>query len=165
MRPHDEAEIRASFVNASSLEQRTLSMPFGLDAMLWESLDYLGWLDPAFPQRGHMVVETASGLVGLILRLPKGRPTRARRALCSLCLTQQPGNGTLLMVARRSGPRGRNLDTVGTYMCADLACSLYLRGLRRAEGGGLLPETSDPEARIERLRRNVDAFVSRVTTE
>ena len=48
---------------------------------------------------------------------------------------------------------------------ADLACSLYLRGLRRAEGGGLLPETSDPEARIERLRRNVDAFVSRVTTE
>ena len=35
------------------------------------------------------------------------------------------------MVARRSGPRGRNLDTVGTYMCADLACSLYLRGLRR----------------------------------
>ena len=51
------------------------------------------------------------------------------------------------MVARRAGRAGLNHNTVGTYICADLACSLYLRGLRRAVGGGRMPETLDEDAR------------------
>ena len=164
MRPHDEAEIRASFVNASSLEQRTLSMPFGLDAMLWESLDYLGWVDPSAPERGYLVSETSFGMIGVVLRLPKNRP-HGRRALCNLCWTQHPGQGALLMVARRAGKAGLNHNTVGTYICADLACSLYVRGLRRAIGGGWMPETITSEFRTHRLRENLEDFLGQVVVD
>ena len=51
---------------------------------------------------------------------------------------------------------------VGTYICADLACSLYLRGLRRSVGGGRMPETLDQDARIHRLGENVEDFLARV---
>ncbi len=69
------------------------------------------------------------------------------------------------MVARRAGKAGLNHNTVGTYICTDLACSLYLRGLRRAVGGGMMPETMDPDARIRRLQDNVEDFLGRVLVD
>lgn len=165
MRALTEDEIRASFVNVTDDEARRLTMPWGLGAALWDSLDYLGWIDPAMPERGHLVADTSFGLVGILLRLPKGRPLGARRALCNLCWTQHPGTGAILMVARRAGRAGLNHNTVGTYICADLACSLYVRGLRRALGGGRMPETLDETARITRLRDNVEDFLGRVLVD
>jgi len=46
------------------------------------------------------------------------------------------------------------------YMCADLACSLYIRGLRELD----LPqgETATPDVRAERLTNRLETFVRRV---
>lgn len=159
-----EQAVRDSFVNATDAELERLDLPWWFGATLWESLDYLGWTDPSLPERGYLVSPTSFGLVGVVLRLPKARP-HGRRALCNLCWTQHPGEGALLMVARRAGKAGLNHNTVGTYICADLACSLYLRGLRRAEGGGMLPETLDPSDRIRRLHDNVEDFLARVAVD
>lgn len=156
--------VRGSFINATVPELERLELPWWFDATLWDSLDYLGWTDPALPERGYLVADTSFGLTGVVLRLPKNRP-HGRRALCNLCWTQHRGQGALLMVARRAGKAGLNHNTVGTYICADLACSLYLRGLRRSVGGGMMPETLDPQARIERLRENIEDFLARVTVE
>lgn len=164
MRALTEDAVRGSFVNATDPEIERIDLPWWFDATLWDSLDYLGWTDPSLPDRGYLVSETSFGLVGAILRLPRNRP-RGRRALCNLCFTQHRDHGALLMVARRAGKAGLNHNTVGTYICADLACSLYLRGLRRSVGGGMMPETLDPEARIRRLQNNVEDFLARVMVD
>ena len=161
MRPPSAEGVRVSFVNATEPELERLELPWWFDATLWDTLDYLGWVDPATPERGHLVAETSFGVVGAMLRLPKNRP-RGRRALCNLCWTQHPGQGALLMVAPRAGWAGLNHNTVGPYTSPDLACSLYLRGLRRAVGGGRMPETLDEDARVRRLTENVEDFLARV---
>lgn len=164
VRTLSEREIRACFVNATDAELQRLELPWWFGATLWDSLDYLGWTDPSAPHRGYLVADTSFGLTGVVLRLPGARPS-GRRALCSLCWTQHPGQGALLMVARRAGHAGRNHNAVGTSICADLACSLYVRGLRRSIGGGALPETLDPHARIRRLGENVEDFLGRVLVD
>lgn len=164
MRALTESEVRESFVNATPAEMDRLELPWWFGATLWDSLDYLGWVDPALPERGYLVADTSFGVVGAILRLPKNRP-QGRRALCNLCYTQHRSQGALLMVARRAGKAGLNHNTVGTYICTDLACSLCLRGLRRAVGGGMMPETMDPDARIRRLQDNVEDFLGRVLVD
>ncbi|MFV0407539.1 MAG: FBP domain-containing protein [Propioniciclava sp.] len=157
-------EVLSSFINATPAELERLAPPWWLDAALWESLDYLGWGDPVVPQRSYLVAETSFGLTGVVLRLPSPGSS-GRRSLCNLCFTQHRGLGALLMVARRSGKAGRNHNTVGTTICADLACSLYVRGLRRSIGGGALPETLESPGRIERLRQNLEDFLGRVLVD
>jgi hypothetical protein len=46
------------------------------------------------------------------------------------------------------------------YICADLACSLYIRGLRELD----VPQgdTATPEVRAERLANRLESFVQRV---
>jgi hypothetical protein len=52
---------------------------------------------------------------------------------------------------------------VGTYLCTDLACSLYLRGLKPVMGlGGQFKETLTLEERVDRTMSNLSAFVARV---
>ena len=157
MRALTADEVRGSFVNATEPELERLELPWWFDATLWDTLDYLGWVDPATPERGHLVAETSFGVVGVMLRLPKNRP-RGRRALCNLCWTQHPGQGALLMVARRAGRAGLNHNTVGTYICADLACSLYARDLKQP--ARVQPaETLSIEEKVARLQRNLTTFV------
>ena len=57
---------------------------------------------------------------------------------------------------------GRNGNTVGQYICSDLACPLYVRG-RKISAGTLLDETLDTPARIARLHQGLDAFLARIT--
>ncbi|WP_278260077.1 FBP domain-containing protein [Nocardioides convexus] len=61
----------------------------------------------------------------------------------------------------RAGKAGQNGDSVGTYICADLQCSLYVRG-RRKPDTERLPESLSVEQRIERLETNLAAFLGRV---
>lgn len=172
MRALSPHEIRASFINHD--DPASIPMPWWIDATLWDTLDYLGWVDPASPTRAYLVTEASpemplpaapgrpDDLVGIALRLPKTWQSGGRRGLCNLCRTQHRSVDAVMMVAPRAGAAGRNLNTVGTYVCADLACSLYVRRLRRASGGGFLPETLDEERRILRLRRNLGSFIERV---
>jgi hypothetical protein len=80
--------------------------------------------------------------------------------LCDLCNTAHHVTDVALFAARRAGSAGREGNTVGMYICADLACSLYLRGLRELD----VPqgETAPPEVRAERLNSRLEGFVNRV---
>src|SRR5690606_25182361 len=81
------------------------------------------------------------------------------RSMCSLCLTTHPRGGVSLMTARKAGAAGREGNSVGAYMCTDLACSLYLRGLKVPEPGGRFEESLTLEQQIARTRGRLFAFL------
>lgn len=163
MKPLSEHDIRTSFVNCSKGEAKRLPLPKNqADLDHWDDLDFLGWFDLSAPDRSYLVVERADELVGLSLRSASGNRGFLRRSLCSLCLTTHPGSGVSLMTAPKAGPAGRKGNSVGLYICADLDCSLYVRGRKKAAPGGRMEESLTVEQQIERLRGNLDAFVERV---
>jgi len=125
MRPLTEADIRESLVNAGPGEAERIPMP-GLHEVLWEEREYLGWRDPGSPQRGYLVAWRGDTPVGIVLRAA-GTRLQAGSAICSLCSTPQPGNQVTMFAAPLAGEKGRRGDTVGTYICADLSCSLLIR--------------------------------------
>jgi hypothetical protein len=156
-----EREVRASFVNCSRGQAQRAALPVLADQP-WDDLDYLGWVDPKAPQAGFIVTHSpAHGLVGLALR--RNPSTGGRRArMCSLCTTVHSGQGVALMVARRAGRSGRDGNTVGLDVCAGLDCSLHARGLVPAPAMSVAHETLPVEAKVARLRHNLDGFVERV---
>lgn len=163
MKPLTEHAIRTSFVNCSKGAAKRLPLPKNLaDLDHWDDLDFLGWSDLSAPDRSYLVVERAAGPVGLTLRSASGNRGFLRRSMCSLCLTTHPGGGVSLMTAPKAGPAGREGNSVGLYVCADLDCSLYVRGRKKAAPGGRLEESLTVEQQIERLRGNLDAFVERI---
>ncbi|MEV1008686.1 FBP domain-containing protein [Streptomyces sp. NPDC049881] len=164
MRPLTETDIRTSFVNCSKGEAKRLDLPADLDATAWDDLDFLGWRDPGAHGRAYLVTEHANGLLGLSLRTVTGAARGfTSRSMCALCLTTHSGGGVVLMSARRTGGAGRQGNTVGQYFCSDLACSLYIRGIRDTTVGRTLEETLPTEEKIARTLRNLDAFIGRVT--
>ncbi|WP_131098728.1 FBP domain-containing protein [Streptomonospora litoralis] len=163
MNPATESDIRASFVNCSKGEAKRLPVLRDLADLPWDDLDFLGWRDPAAPDRGYLVGEHGSRLVGVVLR-SAARRTRdvTRRSLCSLCVTSHPAGGVELMSARKAGAAGRQGDSAGVHMCADLACPLYVRGIKSPAAGGRLPEDMTLDEQIERTASRVGTFLSRV---
>ncbi|MET8488173.1 FBP domain-containing protein [Streptomyces tendae] len=158
-----EHDIRTSFVNCSKGAAKRLPLPKDLaDLDHWDDLDFLGWSDLSAPDRSYLVLERAAGPVGLTLRSASGNRGFLRRSMCSLCLTTHPGGGVCLMSAPKAGPAGRAGNSVGLYVCADLDCSLYVRGKKKAAPGGRMEESLTVEQQIERLRGNLDAFVERI---
>ncbi|MEW2544671.1 FBP domain-containing protein [Streptomyces sp. NPDC047002] len=164
MRSLTETEIRASFVNCSKGEVKRMDMPPDLAERPWDDLDFLGWRDPGAPERACLVADLDGRLLGLALRSSSGAARGfTARSMCSLCVTTHTGGGVALMTARRTGEAGRQNNTVGQYLCTDLACSLYVRGKKRTAAGRGLDETLSLDAKIARIRRNLTAFVGRVT--
>lgn len=162
MKPISERDIRTSFVNCSKGEATRLGLPRDFADLPWDDLDYLGWRDPGAPERGYLVAERDGRLVGIALRAAAGAGRGfTARSICTLCKTMRTGGGVALMSARRVGEAGRNGNTVGEYICADLACSLYVRG-RKVSAGDTLDETLDQEAKIARLGAGLDAFLAKV---
>jgi hypothetical protein len=157
--PLTEPEIRRSFINCTKGEARRLNLPLDLAERPWQELDYLGWRDPQSPGRGYLVMP-GERPVGVVLRAPSATVGAARKSMCSICLTIRSG-GVSLMVAPRAGRAGQAGNTVGTYICSDLLCSLYVRG-KAHTGGPTVEETLTPEQRVARLRANLEAFVARV---
>jgi hypothetical protein len=165
MRPITESDIRGSFVNCSKGEAKRLNVPRDLEERPWDDLDFLGWRDPGAPERGYLVAERGDGgLVGIELRAAPGASRGfTSRSMCSLCLTTRTSGGVALMTARRTGEAGRQGNTVGRYLCADLACSLYVRGRKHSAAGGDLDETLSVDEKIARARANLTAFIGKVT--
>ncbi|MDG4809080.1 FBP domain-containing protein [Micromonospora sp. WMMD1120] len=156
-----ESSIRTSFVNLTQGESKRLALPNDLGLRQWDDLDFLGWRDPAAPQRAYLVAETDDGLLGVALRVAPQQTGRTRRSMCSLCLTTHSGDGVSLMTARKAGSGGRQGNSVGIYACSDLACSLYLRGRKHA--GPRMHETLTLAEKVDRTRAALAAFLSRVT--
>ncbi|MGW2209783.1 FBP domain-containing protein [Streptomyces sp. NPDC001781] len=162
MRPLTEQDIRASFVNCSKGDAKRLTVPRDLTERPWDDLDFLGWRDPGAPDRSYLVLERGTALVGIALRHPTVRRGFQHRSMCSVCLTTHRGGGVSLMTARKAGAAGREGNSVGVYMCADLACSLYVRGKKVPESGSRFEESLTTEEQIARAGGNLDAFVDRL---
>ncbi|MFJ9543480.1 FBP domain-containing protein [Streptomyces sp. NPDC101225] len=164
MEPLTEREIRAAFINCSKGAAQRLSVPRDLADRPWEDLDYLGWRDPQAPDRAYLVTVGDDGRAKAVaMRGSAAAVGQQRRSMCSMCLTTHSG-GVSLMVAPKAGKAGQQGNSVGVYMCSDLACSLYVRGKRDAGPGARLHETISLEEKIRRTVANVDAFVAKVAT-
>jgi hypothetical protein len=160
MRPLTEREIRASFVNCTKGEARRMAVPRDLAERPWDDLDFFGWQDPSARERAYLVAETGGGLVGVALRVAP-HSGHLRRGMCSLCLTTHTGDGVSLMTARKAGRDGQQGNSVGVYVCTDLACSLHLRGIR--ETGRRLDESLTRAEQVDRTLASLDAFLRKVT--
>ncbi|MET7854332.1 FBP domain-containing protein [Streptomyces avermitilis] len=162
MRTLTEQDIRDSFINCSKGEAKRLAIPRDLDERPWDDLDFLGWRDPGAPDRSYLVTERADDVVGVTLRFPSSRRGFLHRSMCSLCVTTHPSNGVSLMTARKTGAAGREGNSVGVYMCADLACSLYVRGKKVPESGARFEESLTVEEQIARMVGNLSAFLDKL---
>ncbi|WP_416982042.1 FBP domain-containing protein [Streptomyces sp. T028] len=162
MRSLTESDIRNSFVNCSKGEAKRLAVPRDLGQLPWDDLDFLGWRDPGAPDRSFLVAERRGELLGVTLRFPSSRRGLLHRSMCSLCLTTHPGGGVSLMTARKAGAAGREGNSVGLYMCTDLACSLYVRGRKVPESGGRLEESLTLDEQIARTTGNLSAFLDKL---
>jgi len=160
MQPLTADEIRRSFVNSSRSQVRNMAFPAGFTELPWDDLDFLGWRDPKAPARGYLVVPLESRVVGVALSTAASGKPRRGTGLCDLCYSAHPVTDVALFAARKAGAVDKLGNTVGTYMCADLACSLYLRGIRELE----LPqgETVPLPERVVRLNQRLTTFVDRV---
>ena len=125
MKPLTESDIRSSFVNATDEEIEQIPIP-GLHEMLWDEREYLGWRDHSAPLRGYIVSWIDEKPVGIVVRTSSST-RRGIAGMCSLCHTPQPMTQVSLFAAPKAGRAGENGDTLGTYICDDLACSLIIR--------------------------------------
>jgi hypothetical protein len=162
MKPLTEQDIRNSFINCSKGEAKRLSLPRDLGERPWDDLDFLGWRDPGAPDRSYLVTEREGRPVGVTLRFPSSQRGFLHRSMCSLCLTTHPGGGVSLMTARKAGTAGREGNSVGLYMCTDLACSLYVRGRKNLESGSRFEESLTLEEQITRTTGNLTAFLDKL---
>ena len=159
MRPMSEAEIRAAMVNAAPGEAERMPVP-GLHEVVWADREYLGWRDPGSPLRGYLAYWSGDQVVGIALRASEVR-LRPGSAICSLCNTPQPAGQVTMFSATLAGDAGRSGNSVGTYICADLACSLLIR--IAPPSYDWLPDTSQVIAeRIAGLDARLHAFGERV---
>jgi hypothetical protein len=162
MKPLSEQEIRAAFVNCTKGAAGRLSVPRDLAERPWDDLDFLGWRDPQAPDRAYLATELDGRPVALALRCSASSSWQTRRSMCSLCTTTHSG-GVSLMVAPKAGRAGQQGNSVGAYMCSDLACPLYVRGRKDAGIGAHLHESLTLEEKIRRTVANLSAFIAKVT--
>ncbi|GIG00110.1 FBP domain-containing protein [Catellatospora citrea] len=161
MQPLTAVEIRNCLANTSKGEAQRLTLPAPPEHLAWPDLDFLGWRDAKAPGRAYLVTPLGPTVVGLALSATVPPRTLMRSSMCEFCHTLHDAASIALFSARLAGAAGRAGNTAGTYACTDLACSLYIRNLRKP----FLPqpqETITPQERIARLRQKVTAFVARV---
>ncbi|MFF0449752.1 FBP domain-containing protein [Streptomyces sp. NPDC004609] len=164
--PLSDQQIRTSFVNCTKGEAKRLRLPLDFADLPWQDLDFLGWIDPGAPLRAYLVIPgTTGGPLGLSLRVPGTTNTGAfKSSICNVCLTGHASSGVTLLVAPLAGARGRQGSSVGLYLCADLACSLYIRGIRQPKLRFVRNEESlTVDEKITRVMGNLEAFAAKVT--
>ncbi|MGC5346245.1 FBP domain-containing protein [Streptomyces sp. DT24] len=162
MRELTEQAIRASFVNCSKGEAKRLMVPRDLAERPWGDLDFLGWRDPGAPTRSYLVAERGDGIIGVTFRLALGSGGQFHRSMCSLCLTTHPASGVALMTAGKARQAGKEGDSIGEYICTNMACSLYIRGKKLAEPGGRFQESLTVHEQVQRARQKLSAFLDKL---
>jgi hypothetical protein len=166
MEPISEAEIRRSFINCSKGDATRVKLPPDFADTPWADLDFFGWIDPGAPLRAAIAVPGPEGLRTLMLRRAdrgSGSGGVSRSSMCQVCLTSHAAGGVSLFTAARAGASGRNGNSLGEYLCSDLACSLYLRGKRQPRLRLVkYVETLGVDEKIERAMTKLGGFVQRV---
>jgi hypothetical protein len=145
-------DIRGSFINATKGEASRVPLP-GLHEVIWQQREYLGWRDQQSPQRGYLVHWVDDRPVGLMLRASEFSLNPGIAAMCSWCRITRRSDEITLFSAPRAGQAGRDGNTIGTYVCDDLACSHMIR---------LLPPASPLQDPEHLLATRIDGLVSRV---
>ncbi|MEQ3550624.1 FBP domain-containing protein [Pseudonocardia nematodicida] len=157
----NETRIRRAMTNVSKGEANRMTLPAWVRDLDPDQLDDVhGWLDPKAPERGALLVPTDDGPVGIGLRSSAGGARAA--AMCALCRTTHTVGGVALFAAPRKGAAGRQGDTVGTYICADLACAQHVRVETATAALKPTPGTTVDERRAG-LRERAVEFVGAVT--
>jgi hypothetical protein len=163
MEPMSEAAVRRSMVNCSRGEASRVNLPKDFPTLAWAELAALGWRDPKAPLRGYLVTRRGNTPFGLSLRAAESTMSGRNAAMCLLCHTVHTADLVSLFTASRLGEAGRNGNRVGTYICADLACSRHIR-----EGVKPTRDRPDPSAEIaDRLAvfsTRLDAFITDLLT-
>ena len=159
MRPLDERDIRASFLNASRKEVSDLNLPLDVAEIDFDRRDFLGWVDPKLPRRAYVVTWVDDDPVGVLLQRAEQRVLS--RAQCSWCEDVTLRNDVQLFVARRAGAAGRKGDTVGVLVCAEFGCNRNVRVLPPLAYQGYDRELAR-EIRILRLQEHVTGFLGEV---
>lgn len=155
-----DTRIRHAFANTTKGEAARLTLPAWVRDLDLDAVeDVLGWRDPKAPGRGVLLVPGPHGVVGIALRA--GERAVRRAAMCALCRTTHAPGRVELLVARRGGAAGRGGDTVGTYMCGDLACAQHVRVERATVALRPDPGTTVDERRAG-LRERAQRFVASV---
>ena len=153
MKPLTTTDIRGSFVNATQGEAERVPMP-GLHDVIWADREYLGWRDQQAHQRAYLVHWVDEKPMGILLRSSEFSLQPGIAAMCSLCRITRRSDEISLFSAPRAGQAGRDGNTIGTYLCDDLACSHLIRILPPPH-----PMQPAPE---EVLAYRTDALISRV---
>lgn len=161
MKAWSEGEIRGAFVNLSKGATARVNLPADLAETDWASVDFLGWIDPKAPERAYIAAEREGGLCAVAFRSGASALPRGRKTMCDLCLSV---GSVTLMAAPRRGKAGQRGDTVGSYLCADLACSQRARG-GRSNGTIVMEETLTVEQKVDRLMANLATVVNRVMAD
>jgi hypothetical protein len=156
MQSFTDAQIRASFINASLREKNDAVLPHDLETTNWDGLDYLGWRDRKYAGTSYVVAEVDDEPVGILLRQAEGTPRS--RPQCSWCEDIQLPNDVVLFSARRSGKAGRNGNTIGTLVCSNFECSTNVRKRPTLAYIGFDLE-AERQRRIAVLREHVRNFV------
>jgi hypothetical protein len=159
MFPLDEKSIRASFVNASRKEVSDMTLPAEFAELDWDKVDYLGWRDRKIARRAYFVVHLDDGPVAVMLQQTEA--AARKRAQCSWCQDVTLPNDVAFYSARRSGPEGRNGNTVGTLVCGNFECSANVRKLPAMAYIGFDAEAARLD-RIDGLRVRAASFASAV---
>jgi hypothetical protein len=159
-----EDEVRDSFVNCTKGEAQRINLPGPLDEFFWEQLDFLGWRDPKAELRAYMVIPWIKGPLGIVLRRPQRSRSGSllRSSMCSICLTVHASSGVTHFAAAKAGAAGRAGNSVGNYICSDLQCSRYVRGMLRSEAATTMEESLDPGEKVLRLRAKLEGFARSV---
>jgi hypothetical protein len=149
---------RDQLVAAFPEEHRpTLSVP-ALHRVSWGILDFLGWSDRS-GETAFCVFETGGEPTGIVLDRTPIRIGAARSFMCSLCRTTHSQRGIASFSYRSR--RGTGYHTLTDMFCANLQCSLYVRGILFPEMSTFF-ETIPVERKIERLHEGIDRFLAAI---
>jgi hypothetical protein len=122
----------------------------------WDELDFLGWTHRS-GHLGYLLWHDIGGPSALILERSVIRTSGARLFMCDLCCTLHEQGGIASFTRRH---RGRSRSHM---LCADLQCSLYVRG-RRHTDCMQMPETLGVPEKVGRLRAKLDRLVVAFST-
>lgn len=160
MKPLTADQIVESMINAAPAEIERMQLP-GLHEVVWEEREFLGWRDPQGSLRGYLVHWVGDRPVGIVLRAASSSLRPGIGAMCSLCHTPQPATQVLMFSAPRGGAAGLAGNSIGTYICADLACSIMIRILP-GMSEMLLMRDELVARRSAGLAERVGAFTARI---
>lgn len=119
----------------------------------WDDLDFLGWIHRS-GHLGFIVFRAPDETVGVALERTIIRTEGARSFMCDLCCTLHQQGG----VARFARWNRARTQSRSQILCADLKCSLYVRGQFNAQCIQMA-ETVGQTEKIERVRTNLSRLV------